>query len=225
MNYGLDLMKGEVIDNVKAGVLEPTISKVRSLKSALEAATSLLRIDDGEYLSFLLLFSAPVRRRSPVVGCSRTRTRRRDASRCFPSFCRFVPLTRSLVYFLVLVRSHPSRTGAEGRGPPRRTLESEAGGKKKKGKGRRGERGGAVSIERVFRLTLGWLGEREWKPRGRGRELFCCIQTLNDRDVETIVWNESKARGGRVGFAPPRATVWRVAAAAYPYIFPKVQSL
>ncbi|KAL7410693.1 putative t-complex protein 1 alpha subunit (tcp-1-alpha) [Mrakia frigida] len=47
MNYGLDLMKGEVIDNVKAGVLEPTISKVRSLKSALEAATSLLRIDDA----------------------------------------------------------------------------------------------------------------------------------------------------------------------------------
>lgn len=68
MNYGLDLMKGEVIDNVKAGVLEPTISKVRSLKSALEAATSLLRIDDGEYLSFLLLFPPPVRRRSLVVG-------------------------------------------------------------------------------------------------------------------------------------------------------------
>ncbi|CDZ97282.1 t-complex protein alpha subunit (tcp-1-alpha) [Phaffia rhodozyma] len=46
-NYGLDLMKGEVRDNLKAGILEPTISKVRSLKSALEAATSLLRIDDA----------------------------------------------------------------------------------------------------------------------------------------------------------------------------------
>ena len=34
-------------DNLKAGVLEPTVSKVRSLKSALEAATSLLRIDDA----------------------------------------------------------------------------------------------------------------------------------------------------------------------------------
>lgn len=43
--YGLDLLNGQVRDNVKAGVLEPTISKVRSLKSALEAATSLLRID------------------------------------------------------------------------------------------------------------------------------------------------------------------------------------
>lgn len=47
MNYGLDLLKGEVRDNIKAGVLEPTVSKVKSLKSALEAATSLLRIDDG----------------------------------------------------------------------------------------------------------------------------------------------------------------------------------
>ncbi|CEQ39813.1 SPOSA6832_01384 [Sporobolomyces salmonicolor] len=44
--YGLDLMAGEVRDNVKAGVLEPMISKVKSLKSALEACTALLRIDD-----------------------------------------------------------------------------------------------------------------------------------------------------------------------------------
>lgn len=39
-------MKGEVRDNVKAGVLEPLVSKVKSFKSALEASTSLLRIDD-----------------------------------------------------------------------------------------------------------------------------------------------------------------------------------
>jgi hypothetical protein len=39
-------MKGEVRDNVKAGVLEPMVSKVKSLKSALEACTALLRIDD-----------------------------------------------------------------------------------------------------------------------------------------------------------------------------------
>ena len=45
--YGLDLLNGQVRDNLKAGVLEPTISKVRSFKSALEAATSLLRIDDA----------------------------------------------------------------------------------------------------------------------------------------------------------------------------------
>jgi T-complex protein 1 subunit alpha len=38
---------GEVVDNRSAGVLEPTISKIKSLKSALEAATSLLRIDDS----------------------------------------------------------------------------------------------------------------------------------------------------------------------------------
>lgn len=47
MHYGLDLLNGEVRDNVKAGVLEPTMSKVKSLKSAYEAAVSLLRIDDA----------------------------------------------------------------------------------------------------------------------------------------------------------------------------------
>jgi T-complex protein 1 subunit alpha len=47
LRYGLDLMNGEVRDNVTAGVLEPTVSKVRSLKSAYEAAVSLLRIDDA----------------------------------------------------------------------------------------------------------------------------------------------------------------------------------
>jgi len=47
LHYGLDLMNGEVRDNVRAGVLEPTMSKVRSLKSAFEAAVSLLRIDDA----------------------------------------------------------------------------------------------------------------------------------------------------------------------------------
>ena len=47
MHYGLDLLNGEVRDNLKAGILEPTVSKVRSLKSAFEAAVSLLRIDDA----------------------------------------------------------------------------------------------------------------------------------------------------------------------------------
>lgn len=47
LRYGLDLLNGEVRDNVAAGVLEPTLSKVRSLKSAFEAAVSLLRIDDA----------------------------------------------------------------------------------------------------------------------------------------------------------------------------------
>ncbi|KAI9288913.1 T-complex protein 1 subunit alpha [Umbelopsis sp. AD052] len=44
--YGLELIKGEVRDNLAAGVLEPAMSKIRSLKSATEAAISILRIDD-----------------------------------------------------------------------------------------------------------------------------------------------------------------------------------
>ncbi|KAI5779343.1 chaperonin Cpn60/TCP-1 family [Geopyxis carbonaria] len=44
-NYGLDLLHGKVVDEVKAGVLEPTMSKVRSLKSAVEACISIMRID------------------------------------------------------------------------------------------------------------------------------------------------------------------------------------
>ncbi|KAJ3194221.1 T-complex protein 1 subunit alpha [Irineochytrium annulatum] len=44
--YGLDLIKGTIRDNLKAGVLEPALSKVKSLKAATEAAIALLRIDD-----------------------------------------------------------------------------------------------------------------------------------------------------------------------------------
>jgi len=43
---GLDLMEGCVRDNLKAGVLEPAMSKVKSLKFATEAAVTILRIDD-----------------------------------------------------------------------------------------------------------------------------------------------------------------------------------
>lgn len=43
---GLDLLEGTVRDNKKAGVLEPTISKIKSLKFATEAAITILRIDD-----------------------------------------------------------------------------------------------------------------------------------------------------------------------------------
>lgn len=55
-HYGLDLSKGEVRDNVKAGVLEPMVSKVKSLKSALEACTALLRIDDRVRFAFCFHF-------------------------------------------------------------------------------------------------------------------------------------------------------------------------
>ncbi|XP_011403429.1 PREDICTED: T-complex protein 1 subunit alpha-like [Amphimedon queenslandica] len=44
--YGLDLLTGSVRDNKKAGVLEPALSKIKSLKFATEAAITILRIDD-----------------------------------------------------------------------------------------------------------------------------------------------------------------------------------
>jgi T-complex protein 1 subunit alpha len=43
---GLDLVNGKVRNNLKAGVLEPAISKIKSLKFATEAAITILRIDD-----------------------------------------------------------------------------------------------------------------------------------------------------------------------------------
>lgn len=43
---GLDLQKGTVRDNRKAGVLEPGMSKIKSIKYATEAAITILRIDD-----------------------------------------------------------------------------------------------------------------------------------------------------------------------------------
>lgn len=38
-------MRGKVHDEVKAGVLEPLMSKIKSLKSAVEATISIMRID------------------------------------------------------------------------------------------------------------------------------------------------------------------------------------
>lgn len=43
---GLDLFQGAVVDNKVAGVLEPAVSKIKSLKFATEAAITILRIDD-----------------------------------------------------------------------------------------------------------------------------------------------------------------------------------
>jgi len=43
---GLDLIAGELRDNLEAGVVEPAISKVKSLRFATEAAITILRIDD-----------------------------------------------------------------------------------------------------------------------------------------------------------------------------------
>jgi len=44
--YGLDLTNGAVRNSVTAGVLEPLVSKLKSLKFATEAAITILRIDD-----------------------------------------------------------------------------------------------------------------------------------------------------------------------------------
>ncbi|KAL7636382.1 UNVERIFIED_CONTAM: hypothetical protein RMT77_013157 [Armadillidium vulgare] len=44
--YGLNLIDGSVIDNKKAGVFEPAMSKIKQLKFATEAAITILRIDD-----------------------------------------------------------------------------------------------------------------------------------------------------------------------------------
>eukprot|EP00612_Vaucheria_litorea_P006713 CAMPEP_0171477788 /NCGR_PEP_ID=MMETSP0946-20130122/4394_1 /TAXON_ID=109269 /ORGANISM="Vaucheria litorea, Strain CCMP2940" /LENGTH=552 /DNA_ID=CAMNT_0012008307 /DNA_START=67 /DNA_END=1721 /DNA_ORIENTATION=- len=43
---GLDLIKGELRSNIDAGVVEPAISKIKSLRFATEAAITILRIDD-----------------------------------------------------------------------------------------------------------------------------------------------------------------------------------
>ena len=44
-NYGLDLTRGKVVDQIRAGVLEPSMSKVKQLKSAVEACIAVMRID------------------------------------------------------------------------------------------------------------------------------------------------------------------------------------
>uniref|UniRef100_A0A6A7G5B4 T-complex protein 1 subunit alpha n=1 Tax=Hirondellea gigas TaxID=1518452 RepID=A0A6A7G5B4_9CRUS len=43
---GLDLTKGQVRDNFAAGVLEPAMSKIKSIRFATEAAITILRIDE-----------------------------------------------------------------------------------------------------------------------------------------------------------------------------------
>lgn len=44
--FGLDLVNGTVRDNLAAGVVEPAMSKIKSLRFATEAAITILRIDD-----------------------------------------------------------------------------------------------------------------------------------------------------------------------------------
>lgn len=44
--FGLDLVNGVVRNNLEAGVLEPAMSKIKSIQFATEAALTILRIDD-----------------------------------------------------------------------------------------------------------------------------------------------------------------------------------
>ena len=46
-NVGLDLEVGKVRNNLKVGVLEPAMSKVKMIRFATEAAVTILRIDDA----------------------------------------------------------------------------------------------------------------------------------------------------------------------------------
>ena len=43
---GLDLLNGKIRNSVQAGVLEPAISKIKTIRFATEAAITILRIDD-----------------------------------------------------------------------------------------------------------------------------------------------------------------------------------
>lgn len=44
-NYGLDLFQGKCVDQLSNGVIEPTMSKLKSLRSSVEACIAILRID------------------------------------------------------------------------------------------------------------------------------------------------------------------------------------
>jgi T-complex protein 1 subunit alpha len=46
VQWGLDLIKGDLCNNVEGGVLEPTMNKVKMIQFATEAALTILRIDD-----------------------------------------------------------------------------------------------------------------------------------------------------------------------------------
>jgi len=45
-NFGIDVYKGETVDMMKIGVIEPLRTKTQAIKSASEAAIMILRIDD-----------------------------------------------------------------------------------------------------------------------------------------------------------------------------------
>ncbi len=56
---GLDLINGKPRNNLRAGVLEPMLSKINSIRFATEAAITILRIDD-------MIKLAPEQREAPA---------------------------------------------------------------------------------------------------------------------------------------------------------------
>ena len=48
---GLDLLDGTIWENLAAGVVEPAISKIKSLRFATKAAITILRINDRSTLN------------------------------------------------------------------------------------------------------------------------------------------------------------------------------
>lgn len=45
-NYGIDVLTGEIDDNIKRGIVEPSVLKLRALRAAVEVAIAILRIDE-----------------------------------------------------------------------------------------------------------------------------------------------------------------------------------
>jgi T-complex protein 1 subunit alpha len=60
MYTGLNLENGRARDNLAAGVLEPSMSKIKSIKFATEAAVTILRIDDSNKYLKIFLFPFPL---------------------------------------------------------------------------------------------------------------------------------------------------------------------
>ena len=70
---GLDLVEGTIRDNLAAGVVEPAISKIKSLRFATEAAITILRIDDRIILNEVInrlykQFSLLLRLHMPITS-------------------------------------------------------------------------------------------------------------------------------------------------------------
>ncbi len=69
-NVTLTLSILHLRDSLAAGVVEPAISKIKSLRFATEAAITILRIDDLIKVSFVFCFAASTRGPTRLDDCS-----------------------------------------------------------------------------------------------------------------------------------------------------------